>query len=359
MTFAPSLLDEGFLLSGGTDKGLDKHLTEFTSPSIFCKERNIPLETYKDVLVTALNVVLPIPVVFRTEPTIVAHLIQVERENTACEHRKYKRGKRKTKEGLSHMSGSTLTFIFAFRNAVYPHPTSLTTDMLHEYLKTLGESKNKAKMRKLLKFEIAVTGNMPTSRGFRDLNIHVKTASNEVFVPFDAIFTPEACQFQKIPIGFVRHVSSLRDKKIKDLFVARPVYMGTHTRYRRGINKKLAQHHRQVQTALALMSFPRRERLALFFGAAPVARFYRRDMDDETMDACLQTMVELMGETTDHRALYYAYTKDDVCDWPAIQEDAARQQLAKDITDNPVATKEKLDMFRVIVNEHGISIVRL
>ena len=205
MSFTSSLLEGGPRLSS---KGVDQYIREFTSPSTFCTDRSISADNFQDSVVSMINEQLPIPVVFRRETPIMAYLIQVEREDTACENRKYTKGKRKTKDCKV---GSTLTFNFSFHNAVYPHPTSLSTDMLSDYLKSLGNSKNKTKVGKLLKFEVAVTGDTPTSRGFRDLNVYVENSKPDPFVPFDSVFTQEVCNFQKVPIGFINHPFVIRE----------------------------------------------------------------------------------------------------------------------------------------------------
>lgn len=354
MAFSASLLEDG---PRNLDNGIENHIAEFTSPSTFCSDNGVNKATYQDVMVSMINKKLPIPVVFRHEPTIMAYLIQVEKEDTACENRKYKKGKRKTKEGKC--TSSTLTFNFSFQNAVYPHPTSLTTDMLNEYLKSLGTSRNKSKIGKLLKFEVAVTGDTPTSRGFRDLNIYVKAAKTFPFVPFDSIFTQEVCNFQKIPTGFISYASSLCDKRITDIFVSdEPVYMGTKVRYRRGIDKKTARHQRQVQTALALLSFPRRERLSLFFNAAPISRFYRKAVDDnvvEPINTCIQQVMGLMGEKEEHWIIHDSYK--DFKNWTIEKDNGIREGLMKIRTDKLVTNKKrKTDLFKVTVNNDKVSI---
>jgi len=306
-----------------------------------------------------INEQLPIPVVFRRETPIMAYLIQVEREDTACENRKYTKGKRKTKDCKV---GSTLTFNFSFHNAVYPHPTSLSTDMLSDYLKSLGNSKNKTKVGKLLKFEVAVTGDTPTSRGFRDLNVYVENSKPDPFVPFDSVFTQEVCNFQKVPIGFINHASSICDKRITDVFVVdEPLYMGTKVRYRRGVDKKTAQNQRQVQTALALMSFPRKERLSLFFHAAPIARFYRKAEDDkggkvgEPMNTCIQKIMNLIGEKDDHWTLHNTYK--DLQNWSIDKDNTIRTSLNQSKTDKLIIKKKrKTDMFKVTVTNNRVNI---
>lgn len=354
MSFSASLLEDG---PRTTDKGIEKSIAEFTSPATFCSDKGVNENDFKDEVVSLINQQLPIPVVFRRTPSIVAYLIQVEKEDTTCENRKYTKGKRKTKDGLR--VGSTLTFNFSFQNAVYPHPTSLSTDMLSEYLKTLGKSRDKTKVGKLLKFEVAVTGDTPTSRGFRDLNIYVENAKTDSFVPFDSVFTQEVCNFQKVPTGFIDHASSLTTKRITDLFVVdEPLYMGTKVRYRRGIDKKTAQNQRQVQTALALMSFPRQERLSLFFNAAPISRFYRKAAEDnvkEPMNTCIQKVLGLLGEKEDHWSIHKSYKE--LENWSIEKDNTIRQSLKNTRTDKLVTKKKKKqDMFKVTVKPTGVCV---
>lgn len=349
MAFTASLLDEGSRIM---KKSVDQQLTEFATPDTFCLDRGISEEHFRDEITTLIHNQLPIPVVFRREPSVVAYLVRVEKENPACENRKYTKGKRKTKVAR----GSILTFNFSFQNAVYPHPTSLSTDMLSEYLKVLGESKDKTKVGKLLKFEVSVTGDTPTSRGFRDLNIFME-GEPDPFLPFENVFTTEVCNFQKVPVGFIRHGSSLTNKKITELFSGEPTYMGTKTRYRRGVDKTAIQKMRHVQTAKALMAFPRKERLSLFFNAAPVARFYRKAKEGkvvEPMNSCIQKIMGMMGEKGDHKTIQQSLA--DIENWSRDRDEGILHRLITYTTDDIVVKKKKKDLFKVSLDEGGVRI---
>lgn len=267
--------------------------------SIFLDSRSISnVKEGKLHIVKELREILPIPICFRNRSEIQGWIVQIEEEKVGDALRPLLSGKKRVKTKLKD---STLTFLFVYQNQVYPHPTALTTDMLHDYILLLSKSKKTKDLCSLLKFEVAFTGARPVSRGYKDLFLLFPSPSGvQLTIPFCHIFSEEVLTFKEVPVGLLTKIRSF-DRSTFPPIPQTPLLPLASGKID---NPDILSQERLDATFQGLENLERKKRLEAIFSAAPVKRHIKKAGEEksktflDSLDVILKRFGEPLGPTS-------------------------------------------------------------